>query len=130
MAHRPRLLRAQAAIHPGEVVVADGPVRISAGALREQAQEFARALHGARGAGRGPFALWAPNGWQWVIAACGIWDAGAVVVPLSTRYKAIEAGDMLSRTGTSILVANAHFHGSDYLRMLTAEFGGPPTAAR
>ena len=121
----PSLLRSQAARYPGEVAVADGPVRISAGALREQAQEFARALM-ALGAGAGDrVALWAPNGWQWVIAACGIWDAGAVVVPLSTRYKAIEAGDMLSRTGASILVANARFLGSDYLRMLAAEFGGP-----
>ena len=40
----PSLLRAQAALHPDKVVVADGAVRISAGALREQAQEFARAL--------------------------------------------------------------------------------------
>ena len=55
----PSLLRAQAAIHPGEVVVADGPVRITAGALREQAQEFARALMalGARAGDR--VALWA-----------------------------------------------------------------------
>ena len=57
-------------------------------------------------------------------------DAGAVVVPLSTRYKAVEAGETLSRTGTSILVANARFHGSDYLRMLTAEFEARPTAVR
>jgi hypothetical protein len=35
-------LRAQAVLRPGEVVIADGPVRITAGALREQAQEFAQ----------------------------------------------------------------------------------------
>ncbi|HTQ89132.1 MAG TPA: AMP-binding protein [Streptosporangiaceae bacterium] len=121
----PSLLRTQAELHPDEVVVADGPVRISARALREQAHEFARALM-ALGVGAGDrVALWAPNGWQWVIAACGIWDAGAVVVPLSTRYKAIEAGDMLARTGASTLVANARFLGTDYLRILATEFGGP-----
>lgn len=121
----PSLLRAQAALHPDDVVVADGPVRLSVAALREQAHEFARALMALGVEAGDRIALWAPNGWQWVVAACGIWDAGAVVVPLSTRYKAIEAGEVLSRTGTSVLVANAHFHRSDYLQMLAAEFGGP-----
>ena len=36
-------------------------------------------------------ALWAPNSWQWIVAAYGIQYAGGVLVTLNTRYKGAEA---------------------------------------
>ena len=37
-------------------------------------------------------AVWAPNGRLFVVAALGTVTAGAVLVPLNTRYKGAEAG--------------------------------------
>ncbi|MEP6623599.1 MAG: AMP-binding protein, partial [Acidimicrobiia bacterium] len=43
-------------------------------------------------------AIWAPNVWEWIPAALGIHLAGAVLVPLNTRYKGMEAAYILQRS--------------------------------
>ncbi len=40
--------------------------------------------------------MWAPNSAEWIIAAFGIMTAGAVLVPVNTRFKAEEAADVVS----------------------------------
>jgi acyl-CoA synthetase (AMP-forming)/AMP-acid ligase II len=40
-------------------------------------------------------AIWAPNCAEWVVAALGSVGAGAVLVPLNTRYKGAEAAYIL-----------------------------------
>ncbi|GAA2866987.1 FadD3 family acyl-CoA ligase [Nonomuraea rubra] len=37
--------------------------------------------------------------------AFGIWDAGAAIVPLSPRYKGIEAAQLIEKTGAGVLIA-------------------------
>jgi HIP---CoA ligase len=58
-------------------------------------------------------AIWSPNTWHWVVACLATHYAGAIVVPLNTRYTAAEASDILSRTGAPILVAMGEFLGAD-----------------
>ena len=41
-------------------------------------------------------AIWAPNMWEWVVAALGLQAAGAALVPLNTRYKGREAAYILA----------------------------------
>jgi acyl-CoA synthetase (AMP-forming)/AMP-acid ligase II len=65
-------------------------------------------------------AIWAPNIWEWVVALLGAQSAGAVVVPLNTRYKGHEAGDVLARSGARVLVTVNGFLGNDYVRLLRA----------
>src|SRR5581483_12269203 len=43
-------------------------------------------------------AIWSPNTWHWVVACLAVHHAGAVMVPLNTRYTADEASDILART--------------------------------
>jgi acyl-CoA synthetase (AMP-forming)/AMP-acid ligase II len=101
----PRMLRDQAARHPGAVVVADGGTTLTLRELREQAGQVARGLI-ALGIEPGDrVAVQAPNSAAWVIVAFGIWDAGAIVVPLSTRFRGIEAAEMLVKTGARALFA-------------------------
>src|SRR3954468_2494436 len=86
----PRMLRAKASSAADvEVVVADLE-RLTLGDLADQASQVARGLM-ALGVEIGDrVAIWAPNSPAWVVTAYGLWDAGAVVTPLSTRFKGIE----------------------------------------
>jgi acyl-CoA synthetase (AMP-forming)/AMP-acid ligase II len=58
-------------------------------------------------------AIWSPNTWHWVVACLATHYAGAVVVPLNTRYTAGEATDILARTKAPLLIAMGEFLGSD-----------------
>ena len=58
-------------------------------------------------------AIWSPNTWHWVVACLATHYAGAVVVPLNTRYTAVEASDILARTGAPLLFAMGQFLGTD-----------------
>jgi HIP---CoA ligase len=58
-------------------------------------------------------AIWSPNTWHWVVACLATHHAGAVVVPLNTRYTASEATDILARTGAHLLIGMGEFLGAD-----------------
>ncbi|MGB3486032.1 MAG: 3-((3aS,4S,7aS)-7a-methyl-1,5-dioxo-octahydro-1H-inden-4-yl)propanoate--CoA ligase FadD3 [Mycobacterium sp.] len=58
-------------------------------------------------------AIWSPNTWHWVVACLATHYAGAVVVPLNTRYTASEAADILARTEAPLLIGMGEFLGSD-----------------
>ena len=58
-------------------------------------------------------AIWSPNTWHWVVACLATQYAGAVVVPLNTRYTASEASDILARTEAPLLIAMGTFLGHD-----------------
>ncbi|MFI6601246.1 AMP-binding protein [Nonomuraea sp. NPDC050536] len=104
----PRMLRDQARRHPDSAVVEDRPMAW----LRERAAAVARGLI-ALGVEPGDrVALWGVNDPYWVIHALGIWDAGAVIVPLSSRFKGIEASGLIAKTGTRVLITGAGPHGS------------------
>ncbi|MFI6539721.1 AMP-binding protein [Nonomuraea sp. NPDC050547] len=99
----PRMLRAQASAYPDTLVV-EGPVRLTLRELREQAAAVARGLM-ALGVGPGDrVAVWGINDAAWVAHAFGVWDAGAVIVPLSSRYKGFEAAEIIARAGAEVLV--------------------------
>ena len=63
-------------------------------------------------------AVWAPNCAEWVVAALGAVGAGAVLVPLNTRYKGAEAAYILRASGARLLYTVQGFLGTDYPAML------------
>lgn len=63
-------------------------------------------------------AIWAPNCAEWVFALLGLQSAGAVVVPLNTRFKGAEAADILARSAPRILVCVDGFLDQHYVTML------------
>ena len=63
-------------------------------------------------------AIWAPNCAEWVIAALGAVGAGAVLVPLNTRFKGAEAAYILRASGARMLLTVEGFLGTDYPAML------------
>ncbi|MCW1958967.1 MAG: 3-((3aS,4S,7aS)-7a-methyl-1,5-dioxo-octahydro-1H-inden-4-yl)propanoate--CoA ligase FadD3 [Mycobacterium sp.] len=98
---------------------ADHPALITAErsfSFAELHEEVRRTAAAIAGQGVQPgvrVALWSPNTWHWVVACLAVHYAGAVLVPLNTRYTAGEAADILARTEAPLLIAMGHFLGAD-----------------
>lgn len=118
----PRLLRDVAERLPAQEALVDlagdEPVRLDFAELRRRADEVAAGL-AALGVEPGDrVAIWAPNCWEWAVALLGLQSAGAALVPLNTRYKGLEAADILRRSGAKVLFTVEGFLGNDYVSML------------
>ena len=98
---------------PDQDALVSGDVRLTFAELRTQARRTAMGLiaFGVQPGDR--VAIWLPNTWHWVVAALAVHHAGAVLVPLNTRYTAVEATDILARTDAPVLVASGEFLGAD-----------------
>jgi acyl-CoA synthetase (AMP-forming)/AMP-acid ligase II len=81
--------------------------------LRDEVRRTAAAMIGRGIAPGDRVAIWSPNTWHWVVACLAVHYAGAVMVPLNTRYTAAEAGDILARTHAPLLIAMGRFLGND-----------------
>jgi acyl-CoA synthetase (AMP-forming)/AMP-acid ligase II len=86
--------------------------------LRRQAARALLALNVQAG---DRVAIWAPNVWEWIVAAGALHSVGAALVPLNTRMKGSEAGYILRESGACVLFAIGEFLGADYPGMLAAE---------
>ena len=94
--------------------VVDGPLRLTfvqvVDRIRCAAGAFAElgVVKGDR------IAIWAPNSAEWIIAAFGLLAAGGVLVPINTRFKADEAGDIIGRSGARAVLVQEGFLDQDY----------------
>jgi acyl-CoA synthetase (AMP-forming)/AMP-acid ligase II len=89
--------------------------------LWEQCRRAAAAFL-AVGAGPGDrIAIWAPNSREWIVAAVGAMTCGASIVPVNTRLKGREAGDILRRTRARMLFTVDDFLGLDFAALLSCE---------
>jgi acyl-CoA synthetase (AMP-forming)/AMP-acid ligase II len=99
--------------------IVDGDLRLSFAELVDRVRKAAGAYIEA-GVGKGDrVAIWAPNSAEWIIAAFGLLTAGGVLVPVNTRFKAAEAGDIIGRSGAKLLLVQKNFLGLDF------DFNGP-----
>jgi acyl-CoA synthetase (AMP-forming)/AMP-acid ligase II len=87
--------------------------RLSYATLRDEVRRAAAALIAVGVAPGDRVAIWSPNTWHWVVGCLGVHYAGAVMVPLNTRYTATEATDILARSEAPVLVAMGEFLGTD-----------------
>src|ERR1700759_2476667 len=74
-------------------------VRLSFAELEERVAGVAGALMDSGIEAGDRVAVWAPNGAEWVLATLGALSAGAVLVPVSTRFTGPEALDGISSSG-------------------------------
>jgi acyl-CoA synthetase (AMP-forming)/AMP-acid ligase II len=94
--------------------IVDGPLRYSF-------REVVDRIHCAAGAFAGlgvekgdRVAVWAPNSAEWIIAAFGLLTAGGVLVPVNTRFKPAEAGDIITRSAAKAVLVHKGFLGQDF----------------
>ncbi|GAB3462736.1 FadD3 family acyl-CoA ligase [Actinophytocola sediminis] len=116
----PAMLAASARRFAGSVAVRDGDTELTYAALASAVHEAARGVLGL-GVGRGDrVGLWAPNSLRWVVASLALQHAGAIVVPLNTRYRGQEAREILARVGAVAALVEDGFLGYDYAGALRA----------
>src|SRR5438132_472260 len=94
-----------------QLAIAGGDVELSYVGLVDAARTFAAALVASGVAVGDRVAIWCPNYVEWVVAALGVFETGAVLVPVNTRFKGGEAGDILSRSRARVLVTVTDFLG-------------------
>jgi acyl-CoA synthetase (AMP-forming)/AMP-acid ligase II len=97
-----------------------GGPRFSYRELHERASTVARALIAEGVAPGDRVAIWSPNTHHWVLGALGALQAGATLVPVSTRFTGHEALDVISRSGARALIVAGPFLGTDRLAALRA----------
>lgn len=94
--------------------VVDGPLRLTFDQLVNRISCAAGAFADFGIAKGDRAAVWAPNSAEWIIAAFGLITAGGVLVPVNTRFKAEEAGDIIARSGAKAVLVEQGFLGVEY----------------
>ncbi len=116
----PRLVRSSAERFGAQeaIVDVDAGVTLSFAELGAAAEDAARGFLAVGVEPGDRIAIWAPNCWEWVVAALGLQSVGGVLVPLNTRFKGREAAYILAKARVCALVAVASFLDTDYVQML------------
>ncbi|MFD7262112.1 FadD3 family acyl-CoA ligase [Streptomyces sp. NPDC059874] len=112
------LVRAAAARYADREAVVDGRVRISYAQLGERVERAAAACMASGVEPGDRVAVWAPNTLEWIVSALGAVSAGAVLVPLNTRFKGAEAAYVLGRSRAKLLFVTGTFLGTSYVASL------------
>jgi acyl-CoA synthetase (AMP-forming)/AMP-acid ligase II len=98
--------------------VVDGDVRLT---YADVDSWMLRSVRAALASGIAPgdrVALWAPNSWEWIVAALGVLGAGARLVPVNTRFKGDEAAFVLRKADARMLLTVEGFLDTDYVGMV------------
>ncbi|MFI7099891.1 FadD3 family acyl-CoA ligase [Streptomyces sp. NPDC050161] len=114
----PRLVRAAVERHGPREAVVDGRIRLSYTELGARVERAAAACIASGVAAGDRVAVWAPNTADWIVSALGAVTAGAVLVPVNTRFKGAEAAYVLRRTRAKILFITGTFLGTSYVASL------------
>ncbi|MGA4841287.1 FadD3 family acyl-CoA ligase [Streptomyces sp. G45] len=114
----PRLVRAAAERYGGREAVIEGRTRVSYAELGERVERAAAACLAAGVEPGDRVAVWAPNTLDWIVSALGAVTAGAVLVPVNTRFKGAEAAYVLERSRAKLLFITGTFLGASYVASL------------
>jgi acyl-CoA synthetase (AMP-forming)/AMP-acid ligase II len=116
----PAILARAADRYGDRTAIEDGRIRLTWAELAAAARTFSAALVASGIEPGDRVAVWAFNCTEWVVALLGLSGAGAVLVPVNTRFKGAEAADILARSRARLLVTVTDFLGTDYVAMLLA----------
>ncbi|MGW1495417.1 FadD3 family acyl-CoA ligase [Streptomyces sp. NPDC002402] len=114
----PRLVRSAAERYADREAVVEGRTRVSYSELGERVERAAAACIAAGVRPGDRVAIWAPNTLDWIVSALGAVTAGAVLVPLNTRFKGTEAAYVLQRSRARLLFVTGTFLGTSYVASL------------
>lgn len=121
----PGLVREAERRHGERPFLIDGDETVSFADLRRRVDEAARALMAFGLVGGERVGIWAPNMWEWVVAALAVHTAGGAIVPINTRYRGGEAAYILRKAQARLLFTVNGFLDTDYVEMLRATEDAP-----
>jgi len=101
--------------------VRDGDTTLTYRELGERVDQMARALVASGVQAGETVAVWAPNCWQWLVAGLSVSRAGAVLVPVNTRFKGNEAAYVLNAAKVKVLFVVDGFLDTSYSGSLATE---------
>ena len=119
----PKTLARAAALWPDASALEDETedTKFTFAELAAVAEQAARGFMAA-GIERGDrVAIWAPNGWRWVVAALGLQSAGAVLVTLNTRFKISEASYVIEKSEARLICTIGEFLGTHYADSIASQ---------
>ncbi|MBM35876.1 MAG: fatty acid--CoA ligase [Acidimicrobiaceae bacterium] len=99
--------------------ISDGDVSLDFAELGRRIDRASAALVASGISPGDRVAVWAPNSWEWVVAAMAVFGAGAVLVPVNTRFKGREAAFVLQKAEVKTLFTVVGFLGNDYVTELS-----------
>lgn len=123
-------LEQTATTYAGRTGMVDGTRRYTWEEIRERSVALAAQLaslgvrHGDR------VGLWLPNQAEWLFAWAATSYLGAIVVPVSTRFKADEVSYILGQSGAKALIMRPGFLSHDYVSTLEEALFEPGTRVR
>ena len=101
-----------------EICIDDAGVAVSWSQLARRSRRLAAGL-ASLGVQRGDrVGLWLPNRTAWLVNFFACAQLGAIVVSINTRYRSAEVGDLLRRSGASVLVCWPGFKAIDFAGIL------------
>ena len=108
---------------PDDEALVDGDTRLTWAELAERMTVVASALiaSGVRAGDR--VAIWAPNSADWIVTSFGVYAAGAVLLPINTRFRGEEAAHVLRTAGARMLFTVTDFLGTNYVELLAGQPG-------
>ena len=117
----PELAARAARLFGERTAIEDGAVSLTYTELNLARQQAAKAFM-ACGLQKGDrAAIWAPNIYQWIVAAMGMQSIGVVLVPLVNRLQGAEAADILARSGARLLLSYPRLENGSPLDMLAGQ---------
>lgn len=122
----PGLVRSAAERYADAEAVVEGRTRISYAELGARVERAAAACVAAGVEVGDRVGIWAPNSTDWIVSALGAVSAGAVLVPLNTRFKGSEAAYVLRSSGARLLFVTGTFLGTSYVASLRRATGEGP----
>jgi acyl-CoA synthetase (AMP-forming)/AMP-acid ligase II len=114
----PEVVRAAALRFPDVEAVIDGERRPTFAEVAESIEAVQRSLmaSGVRPGDR--VAIWAPNSLNWIIVSFAVYAAGGVLVPINSRFKGDEAGQVLRTAEVEMLFTVTDFLSGSYVDQL------------
>jgi acyl-CoA synthetase (AMP-forming)/AMP-acid ligase II len=114
----PAALERAAASFGADEAVVDGTTRWTFEQLLGEARRIAHCLVASGIRPEDRVAVWAANSARWIATSFGVYWAGAVLVPVNTRFKAMEAAHVLRRSEAKLLCASTDVLGTDLVGLL------------
>jgi HIP---CoA ligase len=114
----PELIDDAAARFADREAFSDGDVTLTFAELVDSVHLTARAIMAAGIEPGDRVAVWAPNTLRWIQAALGVHCAGAVLVPVNTRFKGSEVADLIRRSKARLTFTVSDFLDTDYVSVL------------